>query len=260
MNNYQDKLIQFVFLCTKFSNHHLYNRFIGLLKVHKVNDGYSEIISKLKFPFDLEYIVYELLQSAHKNNINSRRLLEDLEIIYKMAIKQIESQPRITPVWTGPIKDQGEIIYKTYETVKNLIDSAKEEVFIVGYNFSFKEKEIQDLLIRIEKAAVRNCRINFIVNKKEKNLKEIIENWGHERFYLNIYYWKGVSCEEYTSLHAKLIIIDQDKMLLTSSNFSYHGFRKNIETGVLLENHRVVKDIRNQYQLLMRNNQMEKYY
>jgi phosphatidylserine/phosphatidylglycerophosphate/cardiolipin synthase-like enzyme len=200
-----------------------------------------------------------MLQTANQNNISSIQLINDLEIANKMAIKQIETQPRITSVWTGPIFDRRIISFKSYDAIKHLIDSAKEELFIVGYNFSFKHPDIQVLLKSIENAAERKCRINFIVNRNEKNLKEIVNNWGEERYYLNIYFWKGSNIEEYTSLHAKLVIVDQQKILLTSANFSYHGFMKNIETGVVIENHSVVKEIRNQYQLLMHNNQMEKY-
>jgi phosphatidylserine/phosphatidylglycerophosphate/cardiolipin synthase-like enzyme len=260
LSNYQESLIIFTSKCINNQNVQLIERLIQILNQHEVNQNYRKLVSLMNPPFQFELLLFELLQAAFQNGLTSKRVIEDILITSKMAKKQMEYQPIINSVWTGPLFDRRIISKKSYETVKDMFDSAKNEIFVVGYNFSFKHEEIQVLLKSIEKAVKRNCRVNFIVNRKVSNLKEIVSNWGAEKFHLNIYQWKGDVHESYMSLHAKLIIVDQRKMLLTSANFSYHGFKKNIETGVLIENHNVIKEIRDQYLSLIRNNQMENFY
>ncbi|WP_053217025.1 phospholipase D-like domain-containing protein [Virgibacillus senegalensis] len=260
MNTLQDKVVHFVFVCTHNYDDYLLDRLINVLSKVDVKNGIGSIQSVLNFPFDLEYLLFEILGEVYKKELRTSDLINALEIARRMAKYQIASQPRIIPVWTGPAFDRSLTPFKTYETVKQLIDSAKDEIFIVGYNFSFRYEIIRELLGSIEKAAERKCRINLIVNNEESNYREIMSNWNKESYLLNIYSWIGTPEEDYASLHAKLVIIDQQKMLLTSANFSYHGFKKNIETGVVIENHEVTRSIWKQYQSLLRNNEMKKVY
>lgn len=260
VNNLHDKIIHFVSICLSTNSDQYCYNLIHLLDSKEISSDVSGWQSELKFPFDLEYFSYELLREAYESNVNSKELKSFLEISLNMAKHQIASQPRISPVWTGPASSRGVIRLNTYDTVMHLIESAKEEVFIVGYNFSFYDSSIQKLLRCIEEAVERNCRVNIIVNDVKSNFKEILSHWKKESFQLNVFHWLGSENSDFTSLHAKLIIIDQEKLLLTSANFSYHGFHKNIETGVIIENHQISRDIWQHYHLLMKENQMKRAY
>ncbi|MBB6451613.1 phosphatidylserine/phosphatidylglycerophosphate/cardiolipin synthase-like enzyme [Salirhabdus euzebyi] len=261
MNKLFDYLIHFVSAClSSSSSENLYHQFVDYLEKSESIYSYSNWQATLRLPVDLELFAFEMIKEAESNSVSSAQLRNYLEVAYKMAKSQLESEPRIFPVWTGPLLEKGPIKLKTYETVKYLIDSAESEVFIVGYNFSFKNDDIKKLLRSIEQAVERNCRVNIIVNKVESNFKEIMDHWEKEQYQLNVYHWIGSKEEDFTSLHAKIIIIDQQKLLLTSANFSYHGFQKNIETGVVIENHQISRDIWNQYYMLMKENQMRKAY
>lgn len=260
MNVLQDKVVRFVSVCIPNYGESIFDQLIAELKKAEIQTGFGQVQSALNFPFELEYLLFEMLKEAYDRRIKSIDLINVLQVAFKMAKYQIALQPRITPVWTGPAFDRDLTPFRTYETVKQLIDSAQNEVFIVGYSFSFRNEEILELLGSIEKAADRKCRINLIVNDQESNYSEIMNNWNRESYLLNIYRWIGTPEEDYASLHAKLIIIDQQRMLLTSANFSYHGFRKNIETGVVIENHQVSRNIWKQYQSLLRHDEVIKVY
>ena len=260
MNNLQDKIIHFISVCLSSEGEHAYTQLMTYL--NEMNSLYvcSNWQSELKLPFDLEYLLYEVMTSASECDLSPKELKQLMEVSYKMGKYQMETKPRISAVWTGPMTNEGVVKLSTYDTVKYLIESAKEEVFIVGYSFSFKDSKIQDLLRCIESAIERNCRVNIIVNDVKNNFKEIMNHWKKERYQINVFYWKGYDSSDYTSLHAKLVIIDQQKLLLTSANFSYHGFQKNIETGVIIENHEISKVIWKQYYSLMKDQQMERAY
>lgn len=260
LNNLHDKIIHFVSVCLSNREEHSYQKLMSFLQDKDPEYVYSNWQSDLKLPFDLEYLFYEVMSRAQDSNVSPKEVQQFMGIAHKMGIHQLEAHPRISAVWTGPMTNQGVIKLNTYDTVKYLIESAKEEVFIVGYSFSFKDSKIQELLRCIEDAVERNCRVNIIVNDVENNFKEIMNHWKKERFQINVFHWKGYNTSEYTSLHAKLVIIDQQKLLLTSANFSYHGFQKNIETGVIIENHEIPKVIWKQYYSLMKDKQMERAY
>jgi len=259
-NNLQNKIVRFISACLLEEEEDTYQQLMNFLNNLNSLLGYSNWQSKLKLPFDLEFFLYEVFKSALDCKISPKELQQLIEVAYKMGKHQLELKPRISPVWTGPITNEAPIKLNTYDTVKYLLESAKEEIFIVGYSFSFNNEKIKKLLRCIENAAERNCRINVIVNDVENNFKEIMNHWKKERYQINVYHWKGYNSSEFTSLHAKLVIIDQQKLLLTSANFSYHGFQKNIETGVIIENHEIPKVIWKQFHSLMKEQQMDRAY
>jgi len=256
----QEKIVHFVALCTNNNNTLLFDDLITKLNENELREGDGHILKKLDFPFDLEYLIYEVLKIAHEHNWNSQDLINMLQISYQSIVYQERIQPRISPVWSGPTYDEDLIQFQTYNAVKHLFNTANREVFIVGYNFSFRNEMIRNLFKELEKAADRNCRINIVVNDEDENYNELRNNWGKEQYLLNIYSWKGADKNSFTSLHAKLLIIDQQKLFLTSANFSYHGFMKNIETGVIIENHPVIRIIWKQYQILLKNNEIRKVH
>lgn len=260
MSRLFDCIVTFVSSCLSSNSEHVYHRTIEMMKSKKNQQFLNDMQSELRLPFDLEFYAFEMFKEVQKKNVSITQLVEFMEVAYKMAKVQIDSQPKIFPVWTGPHVDRSSIRLKTYETVKYLIDSAETEIFIVGYSFSFKHDSVKELMRSIEMAVERNCRINIIVNNVEKNFQEILTHWEKEHYQLNVYHWLGSKENDFTSLHAKIVIIDQEKLLLTSANFSYHGFQKNIETGVVIENHKISRDIWNQYHSLIRENQVVRAY
>ncbi|MCA1011757.1 phospholipase D-like domain-containing protein [Halobacillus halophilus] len=213
---------------------------------------------RLDLPFQLEYLFHEVIKEASNQDISLQELLLLLKSSKASAEYQIKYQPSIHPVWTGP-DVEGYISNKTYDTVKVMFQHAKDEIFIVGYAFSFYDSSVLDLLKEIENAAYRGCRINIIVNRNEKNINQIFDNWSIDRHKLNVYKWYS-EVTDYTSLHAKLIMVDQLRLLITSANFSLHGFHKNVETGVVIESHSSIRDIWLQYQSLLRNGHVVKVF
>jgi len=257
LSSIYDKVAHFVGVAMRNFSSNYINEVINNLE----SSSYHNIqvaFNNLNLPVHLEYLAYELVTESEQNGFTLKELIELLKASTTMANYQISNQPVITPVWTGPTFEN-HIQFQTYQTVKQLINSAKHEIFIVGYSFSFVDNTILTLLRSIEAAAMRGCRINIVINRNVKNVSQLFENWEIDGHLLNVYEWKG-SNDQYTSLHAKLVMIDQDKVLLTSANFSLHGFQKNIETGVVIENHNSIKAIWNQYHSLMRYRQMKKVY
>ena len=61
------------------------------------------------------------------------------------------------------------------------------------------------------------------------------DNWPFGDPKPRLYFDPRTVDSERTLLHAKCIVIDDRKSLVTSANFTYHGQSRNIECGVLIE-------------------------
>ena len=67
-------------------------------------------------------------------------------------------------------------------------------------------------------------------------------------------YWDprtAVPGPPWASLHAKCVVVDATRALVTSANFTDRGQSRNIEFGVLIEDEGFAKDVAGQWQLLI---------
>jgi len=72
------------------------------------------------------------------------------------------------------------------------------------------------------------------VNKYD-TIRPILNDIRHtNRNFFKIYEYAGKVDDKMAALHAKTIIVDNKKMLISSANLSYHGLEGNIEIGVLI--------------------------
>jgi hypothetical protein len=254
------KLVRFVDSCMS-KNSETVHRFLETLKAlgdTTIKDVYS-VIFQLGLPSDLEFLCFELLNEAKVQQVKVNELVFATNIAAKMFIQRKMNEPNIIPVWTGPMYQESPIIHKTYDMVKSLFKTAKNEIFIVGYTFSLEHEYVKSLFNELIRAARRGCRIDIIFNNDQFNLTNLKNNWPDDLRLPHFYYWKGDSESQWASLHSKLILIDQRKLLITSANFTLYGFKKNIETGVIVENHNMVQQVWRQFRALLHNEEMTRY-
>lgn len=75
----------------------------------------------------------------------------------------------------------------------------------------------------------------LIGNRLEQHLSLIHAHWPAGLHMPEMYTRLVSSNDPQSALHAKLAIVDQQRMLVTSANLTYHGLTGNIEIGVLVE-------------------------
>ncbi|TFD99517.1 DISARM system phospholipase D-like protein DrmC [Jeotgalibacillus sp. R-1-5s-1] len=219
----------------------------------------SKILQNLSLSDTLHYYLQEVLRAAEKNHILPKTLAQLIEMAWFVYSEKEKKGTKISPVWTGPSFSTSPIKNKTFETIKSMFLSAEKEIVIVGYNFSLESTIVKLLVKELIDASNRGCRINIIFHENETNKKRILESWPMDVRLPHLYYWESKKREGYTtSLHSKLICIDQRQLLVTSSNFTLNGLEKNIETGVLIENDNSVKQIREQFRSLLNRNEIVK--
>jgi phosphatidylserine/phosphatidylglycerophosphate/cardiolipin synthase-like enzyme len=130
--------------------------------------------------------------------------------------------------------------------VREMFESARRSVLIVGYAFYGSDQIFQPLADRM----VSNPRltVRIIVNghpKRNRSAEQTVRKFGEDFWRTNwpfdprpeIYYFPG-SLEDQgsglASVHAKLIVVDMTRVYLGSANFTTAAFHRNLEAGIRL--------------------------
>lgn len=118
----------------------------------------------------------------------------------------------------------------TVNTVSSMILGAQSSILITGYSLSGYFGDLVDCMIQKSKSGVL---IKFFANGLEgqAEFEKLLKYRGR---FLRIYNYQK-SDDPMSSLHAKVICVDQSKTLITSANLSYHGQEGNIEMGTYIE-------------------------
>jgi len=148
-------------------------------------------------------------------------------------------------VWTGtsPGKDARD----TRVLLKQLFASAQESVLIAGYSFDHGKELFAPLH---DAMTARGVRVRFYINIEQERGQTIVaaeavdrqvrgfldENWSFGDPVPEVFFDERIlTAGIYASLHAKCVVVDERLALVTSSNFTERGQRRNIEVGVLME-------------------------
>lgn len=87
------------------------------------------------------------------------------------------------------------------------------------------------------KKSQQGVYIRIYVNDIEKQKEALDRLMAYRSRFLQIYEYQKQEDDKMAALHAKLIVSDVKKSLVSSANLSYHGMQGNIEMGFLIESH-----------------------
>lgn len=123
-------------------------------------------------------------------------------------------------------------------TVSSMILRAQNSILITGYSLSGYFGDLVDCMIQKSKSGVL---IKFFANGLEgqAEFEKLLKYRGR---FLRIYNYQKPE-DPRSSLHAKVICVDQSKTLITSANLSYHGQEGNIEMGTYIESATIARQV-----------------
>ena len=126
----------------------------------------------------------------------------------------------------------------TVNTVSSMILRAQNSILITGYSLSGYFGDLVDCMIQKSKSGVL---IRFFANGLEgqAEFEKLLKYRGR---FLRIYNYQKPE-DPMSSLHAKVICVDQSKTLITSANLSYHGQEGNIEMGTYIESATIARQV-----------------
>lgn len=153
--------------------------------------------------------------------------------------------PELDLVWTGP-EPPGAATRDTAVVVGSLFREARSSVLVGGYSFDHGEEILRPLH---ESMRDRGVRVQLFLDipgrapagtapegYATQRIDEFLAaNWRFGPPLPAIYYDpRTVDPHRFASLHAKCVVVDQSKTLITSANFTARGQERNIEVGVLV--------------------------
>jgi len=166
------------------------------------------------------------------------------------------AKPEYELVLSGPDLD-GVHVRDTFAVVNELFVSAQEEVILVGYAVHNGKILFQRLAERMQDFPhLRVCMYLDIPRRRGDTslASEIVRRFVHE-FYSEHWPWQNrpnllhdvrslsESLGQRSSLHAKSVIVDRARALITSANFTSAAQDRNIEAGVYIDHPPAVKKL-----------------
>jgi phosphatidylserine/phosphatidylglycerophosphate/cardiolipin synthase-like enzyme len=173
-----------------------------------------------------------------------------------IAERRARKGPGLEIVWTGPEASLSSA-RDTAVVVRQLFEGAKESILIAGYSF-YGGKEI---LAPLPGALRRGVKVELYLHideapggtPEEEAVRRAVEsflsrNWEEGAPRPAFYYDpRTVAPGSRVSLHAKCVVVDEQKTLITSANFTDRAQSRNIEVGALIEEGAFAKELISQW-------------
>lgn len=143
-------------------------------------------------------------------------------------------------VWTGP--DEGNPrARRTFPVVNELLEFASRQVTIVGYSLFLSGSSAKALLARLGTLSSEGVNVEFIVDRNYAgyhgsngaghSVREIHEHWPANHRRPVVRSWTSPDGDG-SKLHAKVMIVDRQELLVTSANLTGAGLATNLEIGL----------------------------
>jgi phosphatidylserine/phosphatidylglycerophosphate/cardiolipin synthase-like enzyme len=165
-----------------------------------------------------------------------------------LAIGSRNSNDGVEIVATTPVSFKSKT-RKTRPVIEELINGAEKSIQITGYSIS---DHFEDLLKLINAKSKRGVVVELFVNNYEKVRSVLLDIEHTNRRFFKVYSYAGKADDKMAALHAKTILVDGKRMLISSANLSYHGLDGNIELGALITSRRKVAQVQEIFSELKR--------
>ena len=185
-----------------------------------------------------------------------------------------QNQERVNLVWTGP-EVPGTESRDTAVVVRELFNTASHSVLISSFAIDQGAKGYELFRPLAERMDVNpNLSVRMFLNVKRqynnKTLNFTLLRQFSETF--RNHFWPGqrlpevfhdprsleLSSTANACLHAKCVVADEERVFITSANFTEAAHSRNIEAGVLLVNPVIARAIRSQFEMLVVQNILQR--
>jgi phosphatidylserine/phosphatidylglycerophosphate/cardiolipin synthase-like enzyme len=145
------------------------------------------------------------------------------------AVERARQHQSVKVVWTGPESGvHGSRL--TAAAVIELIDSAREEILLVSFATQ-TEPTIRDAL---EQAVARGVAVTLLAERPEDNAGYSSARAPFPGLRALRLHWPADARPPHTSLHAKIIVVDDRVALVGSANLTSRALEDNLECGILI--------------------------
>ncbi|MCI1696640.1 phospholipase D-like domain-containing protein [Aneurinibacillus aneurinilyticus] len=128
-----------------------------------------------------------------------------------------------------PIRD-------TIVVLREMVNRAENRILITGFAISKYFKDILDCLVEKSNSGII-IEFYIDINEISHSMIKELHNLAKVNKKMYIYQYR----HSVSSMHAKVIMVDNKYALVTSANLSYNGLMGNVEVGAFLKGHEVTK-------------------
>lgn len=188
----------------------------------------------------------------HFTNCSEEEIIDIISLCMKMySSKRIEHAELIL---TAPDSFRLKTL-KTKNIMRKLIEDSEKSITATGYSISGYFAGMLDIII---KKSQQGVYVRLYVNDIEKQKDALNKLMAYRSRFLQIYEYRQKEDDKMAALHAKLIVSDSNRALISSANLSYHGMQGNIEMGFLIESYEKAKQIEDVLKEMVRMRVFEK--
>jgi phosphatidylserine/phosphatidylglycerophosphate/cardiolipin synthase-like enzyme len=178
--------------------------------------------------------------------------------------------PRLDLVWTGP-ETWASVARSTSAVVERLFESAQRSVIVGGYTFD--TPDIVEPLHRAMKDRGVTAMLFLNIPSEAATLADadavalrFVDQFFHKVWAFgvpkpDVFYDPRtvVRGPPWVSLHAKCVVVDDERSFITSANFTDRGQTRNVEAGVLVEDRAFSGQLSAQWRQLVSEKLMTRY-
>lgn len=213
-----------------------------------ISDMAESHLEKLVSAWDSGTIVtkYNISEITSVSGQNAHRLMKlvadpniDQKILHATMVTGLEAKRlfsrndnRIEIVWTGP-RSISAGIRSTKPVIEEMLRSTQpgEKVIIIGYRITSNAKSI---INDLNSCLSKGIDIDIIVDKSKNNKHEMQKCFSEKGLTRPRIYTRKDKESQYYKVHAKVIIIHDRQMLVSSANLTELGTEVNFEIGLLV--------------------------
>ena len=219
------------------------------LKSRKVSAPYSELqISPVLSP-QLAPAVCASLQELSTVGFEEQQIATTLEMLLHDRSDGWKNEPPIDLVTSGP-EAPGIANRDTSVVVRELFAHAKKSVLVVGYAVYQGQQVFEALAKRMEERPDLEVKLFLNISRPDRDTtaSKILVSRYAQRFkdkqwpngcrLPEVFYDpRSVADEEpvRSSLHAKCVVVDAERVFVSSANFTEAGQQRNIEVGLNIQ-------------------------
>jgi len=225
-------------------------------------------------PEELGAVIASELNKLRQQGMDTAHMAYMLKLLAQERAVSHQKQEQVDLVWTGP-EVIGTESRETAVVVRELFSSACHSVLISSFAIDqgVKGHELfRPLVDRMNANPQLSVRM-FLNVKRQYNDKmpasTLLQQFS-ENFRKHV--WPGqqlpevfhdpraleLSTNANACLHAKCVVVDEERVFITSANFTEAAHKRNIEAGVLISNRVTARAIRSQFEMLVTQNILQK--
>lgn len=176
-----------------------------------------------------------LISQTFSGKLNDAEIFSIVELVLKSYLEN--RKEKIELITTAPPS----FLLKTKRinnAVNEIVENAKKSLLITGYSIS---EFVEDIIDTIIEKSQRGLFVKVFINdlSKQKSIDKLLRYQGK---FLQLYNYAN-NDDKMAALHAKIILADSERAIISSANLSYHGMAGNIEMGTLVHSVKLGKQI-----------------